>query len=469
MKVESNNFIELASIAIQNTERQAAVRRGTRNGYLNRLAAFTQFGYEHGQHLRMQAAAAKRRALKSLPDLLEEAEARMTENGITVLWAEDAAEARHHVQEIAARHHVKRIVKSKSMLTEEIELNDVLQGAGLDVVETDLGEYIVQIGGEHPSHIVAPIIHKSKESIRDLMVEKLGMPFTDSSGEMVAFARQRLRPIYLDADMGISGGNFVVAETGTIGLVTNEGNGRLCTSAPRVHVVLVGIEKVVESVEDYALLTQVLPRAGTGQHMTVYTSMINGPRRPDDPDGPEAVYVVLVDNGRSAIYATKYAEVLTCVRCGACQNACPVYRSTGGGAYGWVYGGPIGAVLTPLYVGLENAKPLPYASSLCGACKQVCPVDIDLPRMLLDLRYDMEVRGYGSRVYGVGLWVWSFTQRWPWSYRLAAWAARVGQRIMGRWHPGPIGAWAKYRDVPTFAPKTFHQLWAEREKVMSRK
>ncbi|NOG50824.1 MAG: lactate utilization protein [Chloroflexi bacterium] len=281
----------------------------------------------------MQAAAAKRRALKSLPDLLEEAEARMTENGITVLWAEDAAEARHHVQEIAARHHVKRIVKSKSMLTEEIELNDVLQGAGLDVVETDLGEYIVQIGGEHPSHIVAPIIHKSKESIRDLMVEKLGMPFTDSSGEMVAFARQRLRPIYLDADMGISGGNFVVAETGTIGLVTNEGNGRLCTSAPRVHVVLVGIEKVVESVEDYALLTQVLPRAGTGQHMTVYTSMINGPRRPDDPDGPEAVYVVLVDNGRSAIYATKYAEVLTCVRCGACQNACPVYRSTGGGAF----------------------------------------------------------------------------------------------------------------------------------------
>lgn len=464
MKVESNNFVDLASIAVLNTDQQTAVRRGTRNAYNNRQAAFTQFGDAHGQKLRMQAAAAKRRALKSLPDLLEQAEARMKENGITVLWAEDAAEARRHVQEIAARHQVKRIVKSKSMLSEEIALNDALEASGLDVVETDLGEYIVQIGGEHPSHIVAPIIHKSKESIRDLMVEKLGMPFTDNSGEMVAFARQRLRPIYLDADMGISGGNFIIAETGTVTLVTNEGNGRLCTSAPRVHVALVGIEKMVETVEDYALLTQVLPRAGTGQHMAVYTSMINGPRRPEEPDGPEAVYVVLVDNGRSKVYATQYAEVLSCVRCGACQNACPVYRSTGGGAYGWVYGGPIGAVLTPLYVGFENAEPLPYASSLCGACKQVCPVDIDLPRMLLDLRHDMTVRGHGSKVYGFGLWAWSISQRWPWSYRLAAWAARVGQRVMGRWHPGPIGAWAKYRDVPTLAPKTFRQLWSEREK-----
>lgn len=462
MKINSNNFVDLASIAVLDTEQQTAVRRGTRNAYNNRNAAFTQLGYAHGQKLRMQAAAAKRRALKSLPDLLEQAEARMKENGITVLWAEDAAEARRHVQEIAARHQVKRVIKSKSMLSEEIALNDALETAGLDVVETDLGEYIVQIGGEHPTHIIAPIIHKSKASIRDLMVEKLGMPMTDDSGEMVAFARRKLRPIYLDADMGISGGNFIIAETGTVTLVTNEGNGRMCTSAPRVHVALVGIEKLVETVDDYALMTQVLPRAGTGQHLAVYTTMINGPRRPDDPDGPDAVYVVLVDNGRSSVYATRYAEVLTCVRCGACQNACPVYRSTGGSAYGWVYGGPIGAVLTPLFVGLENAEPLPYASSLCGACKQVCPVDIDLPRMLLDLRHEMTVRGHGSKVYGFGLWVWSITQSTAWTYSLTAWAARIGQKLMGRWHPGPIGAWAKYRDVPAIAPKTFRQLWAER-------
>ena len=468
MNVESNNFIPLAQVAIHNPDLQAAVAKGTTNAHVRRLASMYQTSRVHGDAMRAQAAEAKRRALRRLPDLLELAEQRLTENGFTVLWAEDGAEARRHVSEIVRKHGVKKAIKSKSMLSEEIALNPHLEAEGVTVVETDLGEYIIQINDEHPSHIIAPVIHKTKASIRDLFVEKLGMPPTDDAGEMVGFARQKLRPEYISADMGISGGNFIIAETGTLALVTNEGNGRMCTSMPRVHVALVGIEKIVENVEDYATLTQVLPRSGTGQLMTVYTSMINGPRRESEPDGPDHVYVILVDSRRSEIYATKYAEVLSCIRCGACQNACPVYRSTGGHAYGWVYGGPIGAVLTPLMVGLDNATPLPHASSLCGACKQACPVDIDLPRMLLDLRHDLAERGKGGRIYAAGLRGWMIGNRSPRLFRMGGRAARVGQRFVGNKLPGPLGNWTKYRDFPKFAEKSFHELWAERETAKSK-
>lgn len=464
MNVESNSFIPLAGIAIGNADLQAAVRKGTGNAHTRRLAAMYQSGTAHGDAMRALAAEAKRRALRKLPELLELAEKRLTENGVIVLWAEDGDEARRHVSEIVKRHAVSKVTKAKSMLSEEIALNPHLESEGVTVVETDLGEYIIQINHEHPSHIIAPVIHKSKASIRDLFVEKLGMPPTDDAGEMVSFARKKLRPEYVSSDMGISGGNFIIAETGTLALVTNEGNGRLCTSMPRVHVALVGIEKVIETVEDYAALTQVLPRSGTGQLMPVYTSMIHGPRKSDDSDGPEHVYVILVDNGRSKIYATKYAEVLSCIRCGACQNACPVYRSTGGHAYGWVYGGPIGAVLTPLLVGLDNAVPLPNASSLCGACKQACPVDIDLPRMLLDLRHDLAERGKGGRVWSLGLKAWAIGNRSPRLFRLGGRAARLGQRLFRKNLPGPLAGWTKYRDFPPFAPKSFHELWAERER-----
>lgn len=465
MNVESNNFIPLASVAIGNADLQAAVEKGTTNAHTRRLSAMYQTSLKHGDAMRAQAAEAKRRALRELPDLLELAEKRLTENGVTVLWAEDGVEARGHVSEIVRRHGVKKATKAKSMLSEEIALNPHLEAEGVVVVETDLGEYIIQLNDEHPSHIVAPVIHKTKASIRDLFVEKLGMPLTDDAGEMVAFARHKLRPEYVAADMGISGGNFIIAETGTLALVTNEGNGRLCTSMPRVHVALVGIEKIVANVEDYATLTQVLPRSGTGQQMTVYTSMINGPRRSDEPDGPEHVYVILVDNGRSKVYAqTKYTEILSCIRCGACQNACPVYRSTGGHAYGWVYGGPIGAVLTPLLVGLDNAVPLPNASSLCGACKQACPVDIDLPRMLLDLRHDLAENKKGGLVWSLGLKAWAFGMTSPRLFKFGGRAARVGQRFVGKNLPGPLGGWTKHRDFPNFAEKSFRELWAERQK-----
>jgi L-lactate dehydrogenase complex protein LldF len=464
MDIKSNSFIAASSIAISNPDLQAAVNKGTRNGYDKRLLAMFADGKAHGESLRMQAAEAKRRALRHLPELLEQAEARMTENGIKVLWAKDAEEVGRYILQIAAQHKVKRIAKSKSMMTEEIGLNHILEARGFDVVETDLGEYIIQLNHETPSHIVAPVVHKTKAEIRDIFIDKLNMPPTDDAETMVAFARQKLRDVFVSAEMGISGGNFIIAETGSVCLVTNEGNGRMVTSLPPVHVAVVGIEKIVATVEDYATLTQVLPRSSTGQNMTVYTTMINAPRREDDPDGPDHVYVILVDNGRSKIYGTDYTEALACIRCGACLNGCPVYRATGGHAYGWVYGGPIGAVLTPLMIGLENAKPLPHASSLCGTCKQVCPVDIDLPRMLLDLRRDLVDQGKGETTYNIAMKMWAIGNRSPFLFQMGGKVARFGQKFMPKNRlPGLLGNWTKHRDFPDFAPKSFHELWQERQ------
>ncbi len=464
MQVKSNDFIALSEIAIADNDMTAAVQKGTGNGVRKRLGSMFAYGHEHGEAMRQQAAEAKRRALRDLPELLEQAEQRMTANGINVLWAIDAAEARKHVLNIEKQHNVERIAKSKSMATEEIALNHALADAGLDVVETDLGEWILQLNNEAPSHIVTPVIHKSKESIRDIFVREAGMRHTDDAVEMASFAREQLRRVFLDADMGISGGNFVIAETGSIGFVMNEGNGRMVTSLPRVHVALIGIEKVCETVDDYATLTQVLPRSGTGQNLTVYTHLISGPRRTAEDDGPDHVYVIFLDNGRSDIYATDYAEALACIRCGACLNTCPVYQSTGGHAYGWVYGGPIGSVLTPLLTGLENATPLPHASSLCGSCKEACPVDIDLPRMLIDLRADIAEQGLNEKKWDFGLKAWAFGNQNPLLFSLGGKAARITQQLLPIEHiPGPHSAWAKHRDFPQFAQKPFRQLWKERQ------
>ena len=460
MKVQANQFIAAARIAVNDPELQAAVTAGTSTAANKRLETLFAHGREHGEALRQQAAVIKRRALNNLPDLLEQAEANMQANGVTVLWAADAAEANQQVLEIAQRHGVRAVVKAKSMVTEEIGLNHALETAGLDVLETDLGEYIVQLGGETPSHIVAPILHKSKASIRDLLVAKAGMTPTDDSQAMTRFARARLRAAFLTADMGVSGGNFIVAETGSIGLVSNEGNIRLTTSLPRVHVAIAGIEKVVATTADYAAMTQILPRSANGQPIAVYTHLVNGPRQPGETDGPEHVYVILLDNGRSRIYDSPYAEALACIRCGACLNSCPVYQVTGGHAYGWVYPGPIGAVITPLLTGLENASSLPYASSLCGACKQVCPVDIDLPRMLLDLRHDLVEQGRGGLIWRMGMKAFAFgaksPRRFAWGGKLARTGARWFKRL-----PGPLAGWTNYRTIPRFARRSFRELWQE--------
>lgn len=464
MKVRSGNFIPAAQVAINDPDLQEAVSFGAGQATEKRARAMFAFGREHGEAMRAQAANIKRQALQQLPDLLEQAESTLQENGVEVLWAVDGAEANRHVVQIARRHDVQLVTKSKSMVTEEIGLNEALQEEGLSVLETDLGEFIVQLDEGRPSHIVAPIIHKTKGSIRDTLVQQAGMSPTDDTEEMARFARRYLRQKFLEADMGVSGGNFVIAETGSLCLVTNEGNGRMVTALPRVHVALVGIEKVIPTVEDYGTMTQVLSRSATGQTLTVYTTMINGPRRPQESDGPEHVYVIFVDNGRSRIYGTDYAEALACIRCGACLNACPVYRVTGGHAYGWVYPGPIGAVVTPLMTGLENASPLPHASSLCGMCKEVCPVDIDLPRMLLDLRHDLEEAGHNEFVWDAGMKAWSTVVRSPRLFSAAGRGAALVSQMMDRPPmPGPLGGWTKYRDAPPFAPKSFRRLWAERQ------
>lgn len=464
MKVNANQFISAAQIAVRDPDLQAAVTTSTTNSDSQRVKAMFAFGRQHGEALRQQAAEAKRRALRDLPDLLEQAETNMRANGIQVLWAEDGPEACRLVLDLAQRHNARRVVKSKSMLTEEIDLNPALENAGIEVFETDLGEYIVQLAGEPPSHIVGPALHMSKDQIRDIFVRELAMPPTDNAGEMTQFVRHILRQAFLEADMGISGGNFIIADTGTLCLATNEGNGRMVTTLPPVHVAIVGIEKIVETLDDYATLTQTLARSSTGQTVTVYNHLIHGPRRTEEDDGPDAVYVILVDNGRSDIYATSYAEALACLRCGACLNACPVYRATGGHAYGWVYSGPIGAVVTPLLTGLENASPLPFASSLCGKCKDVCPVDIDLPRMLLELRRDLVEKGHTTLLWSLGMRAWSVANKSPRLFEIGARAIRAGTRLAPRNLPGPVGGWTRYRELPPVDARSFRQLWQNRQK-----
>lgn len=464
-ELKANQFISVSQIAISNDELRGAVKKATTTAYGKRLDVMFADGKSHGEALRQQAAEAKRRALKKLPDLLEQAEANMQANGITVLWAETAQQVQQLVLDIARQHSVKTVAKSKSMVSEEVALNSVFEQNDIEVVETDLGEFIIQLDHEPPSHIVTPVIHKTKGEIRDVFVRELQMEPTDDAQAMTRFARRYLRDVFLRAEMGITGGNFIIAETGTVCLVTNEGNARMVTTIPPVHVAIVGIEKLVETVEDYVTLTQVLPRSATGQTMTVYTHMLHGPRQTDEIGGPEHVYVILVDNGRTNIYGTDYAEALTCIRCGACMNACPVYRVTGGHAYGWVYPGPIGAVITPLLNGLENASPLPHASSLCGSCKEVCPVDIDLPRMLLDLRHDLIEQGISDRMWDWGIKGWATVNQSPRLFELSGKAARMGVKVMPGQHlPGPLGGWTKHRDFPDFAATSFRQLWRDRQK-----
>ncbi|MCA9903656.1 MAG: iron-sulfur cluster-binding protein [Anaerolineae bacterium] len=465
MQKEPNLFLESANVALQDRDLKIALERGMGNANRQRLTAMAEIA--DAQALRQQARGARLRGLHDLPELLERVEANITQRGGNVLWALDAAEARRHVIEICRKHNIRTAVKSKSMVTEEIELLPALIEAGIDMVETDLGEYIVQIGNTHPSHVVMPIVHMTKEQVRTIMMDKIGMPFTDDAGEMTAYVRKRLRENFLQADLGMSGGNFIIAETGTLVVVTNEGNGRLTTSLPPVHIAVVGIEKVIPTWEDFATLIQLLPRSASGQRMSVYGNCFQGPATPDDPDGPEHFYLILVDNGRSNIYAGEYAEALACIRCGACLNACPIYQQVGGLTYGSVYSGPIGSVVTPLLKGLDNASPLPFASSLCGACKAACPVDINIPDMLLMLRHDLQHKQ--EAYWRAGMKGYAFAFSHPLLYqaggKLAAMATDAIASATGGDHisqlPFPLQGWTDTRDFPPFAPQSFHDWWRE--------
>jgi L-lactate dehydrogenase complex protein LldF len=343
--------------------------------------------------------------------------------------------------------------KSKSMLSEEIELNSALESAGVEVVETDLGEYILQLAGEHPVHIIAPAIEKTAEDVAVLLSAVEGAQVEPQLEALAQAARRQLRRVFERADVGITGANFAVSDTGSICLVTNEGNGGLVTALPRVHVALLGMERLVPTLDDLAVLLQLLARSGTGQTLTTYTRLLTGPRRAGEEDGPEELHVVIVDNGRRRIRDGRYKEMLACIRCGACLNVCPVYRKSGGGAYSPVYSGPMGAVLVPLLRGLEREPGLPHASSLCGACTSACPVKIPLHELLLELRRDLVGEGIASRGERIAFTLWSLLWSRPLLYRLSTASARIGRPLGAL--AGPGRAWAAGRELPRFARRRY--------------
>lgn len=404
----------------------------------------------------------KSHVLGHLDRFLEAAERRLVDNGVVVHWAESAADATAVLSEVVRRHSVRRAVKAKSMLTEELHVNAHLERLGVHVRETDLGEYIIQLLGEPPSHIVGPAIHKSLEDCRRLFHARLGTPSDAAPDALARAARDALREEFLAADLGISGANFLTADTGTLALIENEGNIRLSTSLPKVHVAFVGIEKIVPRLEDVSGFLQLTARAATGQPIGNFVSLIQGPRAGDEVDGPEEVHVVLVDNGRTALLADDAAwEALRCVRCGACLNICPVYRQTGGHAYGWTYSGPIGAIIAPAMLGLETSMPLPFASSLCGACAEVCPVRIPIPDLLVHWREQAVRAGLTPVLEGIGMQAFTALAEHPSLYAHGGTVLRwTPWKAGGRALP-VLGGWMQERDAPRPSPKSFRELWRE--------
>lgn len=437
-------------------EVRASVTAATRTFDDNRRAAWSAIDAEAW---RDWARDVKRHALTHLDRCLEEAEARLQARGAKVHWAENAAEARDILLRIISRCGARRVVKAKSMLTEELELNPHLEESGVQVRETDLGEYIIQLLGQPPSHIVGPAIHLGLDDCRRLFTQRFGTPSDASPEVLAAAARAALRADFLAADLGVSGANFVAADTGTLALIENEGNIRLSTSTPRVHVALVGIEKVVPHLEDLAGLLQLTARSATGQVMGNYVSLIQGPRGPHDPDGPEALHVVFVDNGRSRLLADEVAsQALRCVRCGACLNICPVYRQTGGHAYGYTYSGPIGAILAPGLLGLAEGMPLPFASSLCRACEDVCPVRIPIPEILLYWRERAVEAGLAPAVEGLAMRGYAAVASRPELFAAAGALLRwVPWKLGGRALP-VLGGWTAEREPPHPSPRSFRSL-----------
>ena len=386
MPLESRKFGVLYKREIQNGQLRANLRKATIQAADKRIESLKEVDFSL---LRSRASEIRHESTSHLNEYLSSFDDMARENGCAVFYALSPNEATNYVLEVARKHHAKAIVKSKSMVTEEIELVPFLEENGIDAVETDLGEYIVQLAGEKPSHITTPAIHKSRTEIAELFHKKLGTEFNSDPKFLTAEARKVLREKFLKAEIGISGANFLIAETGDIVIVENEGNARLSTSSVKAHIVVTGIEKVIPKFSDLKVFLRLLGRSSTGQKMTSYVSIIRGPKAPEEKDGPEEVHIVLLDNGRSSLLGTEYQDVLHCIRCGACLNVCPVYRNIGGHAYGSVYPGPIGSLVTPLFYGKEEAHDLPFASSLCGNCTEVCPVGIEIHHHLLSLRREM--------------------------------------------------------------------------------
>ena len=460
-----HGFADRAAAAVGSTAAKATATGAKRLDERRREAADDFAAMETS---RDEARRIRLHTLANLDRYLDDFAQAVADAGGRVHWARDADEANEIVVAIAREAAATRAVKSKSMATEEIELNHALAAAEIEVVETDLGEFIIQLAHERPSHIIAPVMHKTQQDIGELFEESLGTEYTDDPELLNASARAHLRRIFLEADIGISGVNFGVAESGSICLVTNEGNGRLTTTAPRVHVAVMGMERLVPSFRDLGVMLDVLARSATGQKLTSYTTVITGPRRHDDPDGPEELHVVVLDNGRSGVLGDSTAEVLACIRCGACLNVCPVYRESGGHAYGTTYPGPIGAVLSPSLLGVGEWGDLAYGSSLCGACLEVCPVRIDLPRMLVELRARYVTDGHADRSLERAIRRYAAAATRPAVFRAllraGALAGKVPRSQEGwiRSLPFMGAAWTDHRDFPKPDSRPFHRRWKDR-------
>lgn len=462
MKSTAYNFIQNAHNALSNGTLQSALKKA-RNGFIDKrriaLDALPEF-----EALRQTAIEIKNHSLANLELYLLEFELQVQNNGGNVHWAETPAQATKIVTDLCKSVNAKKITKGKTMVGEEIGVNDAIIANGMQPVETDLGEYIIQLANEPPSHIIAPAVHKSRQQISDLFHNhhaQLGYTQPLESAEsIVNEARTILRNEYVSADVGITGANLLVAETGSTALVTNEGNGDLTASLPRMHIVIASIEKVVPTLEDATVMLRLLARSATGQEITSYTTFFTGPKREQDLDGPEQFHVVLVDNHRSEMLGNQYRDMLRCIHCGACLNHCPVYSAIGGHAYGWVYPGPMGAVLTPLMAGLKEGQHLPQASTFCGRCEEVCPLSIPLPKLLREHRFQIHEKQIGSSQSRWSLAVWAFVARRPKLYRWLTWMgvgflSLVASRKK-RFRSLPFAdAWTRHRDFPAPQGNTF--------------
>jgi L-lactate dehydrogenase complex protein LldF len=469
-KITTENYVAEAKKAIKNQVLQNAL-----NDLQNRFGRGTAESYRklpEGPGLRLKAHEIRMKTIEKLDLVLETLAANIRKNGGHVFFAEDGRAAVHYCLQVARQNNVRRVVKGKSMVSEEIGLNAALIDAGIDVSETDLGEYIIQLAGETPSHIIAPAIHKTRNDIGHLFADKLHIPFETDPPKLTRAARKALREKFLAADMGTSGCNLACAETGHIVTVSNEGNIRMSTTLPRVHIAIMGMERVASRLEDHDILLRLLCRGAAAQNMATYVSYIGGPRSADQADGPQEFHVVILDNGRSRILADgQFREMLTCIRCAACLNVCPVYAKIGGHSYGYPYCGPVGAVVTPLLVGINRAKDLCLGETLCGACQDICPVNINIPRMLLALRTKL---AEGDSVWGVKpadrketliMHGWSWMIRYRTFYNGILRLAACGQKFIPRKNgmlcrlPPPMSGWTKDRNLRPLARESFIQRW----------